>query len=482
MEGLKVGAMKIHYIIVSLVFVTPSMVVAADLPYREQTEAEVCAGERYIDPADMQEKIGVKNCTVDMDAIRCSSITATDCVVMAPLKAVAVSELDPGIIEAGKKVLGVTGTADESYQNPACSAPAQQHCQVVSPFKSVNMAAVTENNIKDGISLLGLTGKFGDPDPMPDCSASVTVSCFVKGQFMAVASNELQPGHIRNGIVLAGIAGDFPSAASPLDSANDNLVQLSPTHFNDLIASGHSFRFYDSKGVEHVVSGSNQLVASNIAENQVLFGIAGTAKPRQDIDFTKVRKKAGLLGGQGQLKTNCRNAFPEGVSNVSFNPSIADDGNTRATKFKWGDETRCYEELWENVTKDNADNLIACTNSNRICVYRNIITGLRWRKDPDKNQTTRDAAAQNCASITDSDGSPWRLPTHKELLQAYVHGIRYIAPGAGFLDPAQEYWTSSSRPSDISSQNCYSSYVKLSNGENKCGVNTNVTFNSMCVK
>lgn len=474
--------MKNGYILVSFLVISPALLAADDLPYREQPASEVCAGLRYIHPSDMKVRLGTKNCLADVAAFQCQSSGDSDCLVMAPLKAVAKTEIDPGIIRAGKNVLGVTGTVDETYHNPQCSHELQHDCQVNLPYRAVAASAVIPGNFKDGVAVFGFTGSYSDPDPVIDCSLSLDQGCFVTGRFIAVAKAELLPEHIKNTELIGNVAGQYPSASFPLESANPGLAKLTSANFATKLASSATFRFYDGHGGEHTATGSASLRPENIAAGQSLFGVVGTAQPMTTLDFAKVRYRDDLYSGQGSLKMDCRNAFAHAHNLVSSFPTIDDASNIAATNYKWGEGTRCNDELWQNVTTDTGGNLVACTNSDPVCEYRNIVTGLTWRKDPHKTEHTRDEAAQKCADIVVTDGKPWRLPTHRELQQAYVHRIRYIAPGAGFLDAAKNYWTSSSRPASDPTINFSSTYVNLGSGVNNGFTTATEKLNYLCVK
>lgn len=474
--------MKNGYILVSFLVISPALLAADELSYREQPASDVCAGLRYIHPSDMKVRLGTKNCLADVAAVTCKHSGDSGCLVMAPLKAVAKIELNPSIIRAGKTVLGVTGTVDETYHNPKCRRDLQLGCQVKAPYRAATASAVIPGNFKDGVAMLGVIGSYRDPDPVIDCSLSLDQGCFVTGRFIAVAKAELLPENIKNTKLIGNVAGQYPSPAFPLASANPSFAKLTSANFAAQLASSAAFRFYDGHGIEHTATGSASLKAENIATGQSIFGLTGTAQPATAIAFNKVRYRADLYSGKGNLKMDCRNSFPNAHNLVSSFPTIDDASNIAGTKYKWGEETRCNGELWENVTKDAGGNLVACTNANPVCEYRNIVTGLRWRKDPHKTEHTRDEAAQKCAAIAVTDGKPWRLPSHKELQQAYVHRIRYIASGAGFLDAAKNYWTSSSRPASDPTINYTSTYVNLGSGVNNGFTTTTEKLNYLCVK
>lgn len=469
-------------IYIFLVLWTPSVLIGDPLPYREQLEADVCEGVRYINPAQMKIMVGTKKCLVDASQLKCATSGETGCVAMAPFQAVALSSIDPTIIKKGESILGVIGTLDDTYQNPACKADMQTECQVTAPFKAAAAAQIVSGNFKDGEPVLGLTGSYSDPNPVANCTESLSADCFVAGRFKAVANAELLPGHIKTGIKIGATTGTFPSVASPLPTGNASQPQLMATTFNELLAKSTSFTFYDSHGNEYLQRGSANLKAFNIAHNETIFGVSGTAQPLQNIEFDKVRMRADLYGGQGKMKTDCRNGFPSGTAPNKFHPSIADDGSSKPPVFKGKADNSCHEELWENVTENSNGDVVACENSKPVCEYRDKQTRLIWAKDRHKTHITRDQAAAKCAQLATTENKPWRLPTHKELLQAYVHGISYIAPGAGFLDKSQRYWSSSKMITADPAKTLISTYLVPGSGKTFGFSNPSETANYMCVR
>jgi hypothetical protein len=115
------------------------------------------------------------------------------------------------------------------------------------------------------------------------------------------------------------------------------------------------------------------------------------------------------------------------------------------------------------------------------------ITGLWWSKS--QSTAAWDAAWANCQNLDHNGVTGWRLPTQKELMEAYIHGIR-SAVSINWITQASLnswYWTGSSN--SASSGNGWG--VGLATGYTyntsiTCGVNAYATKNTtnayVCVR
>lgn len=449
---------------------------------RQQEEKDVCEGVRYIHPADMEAKVGTKKCLKDLAAVNCKDEGQQGCVVRAPFRAVDNASLDPTKIRSQAKISDVTGTMTAASANPTCTASQQTDCQVTEPMRAYNKAGLVNTIIKSGMTVLGVKGKYVDPNDIAPCSATVTTNCHVTGTYVAVSKEQLTPANIKKGVTIGSVTGDYPSTSHELNVTQPSLPNLSLANFAAAVAGNETYVYFDRNGDQHSLTGVD-IKAPQVKENETIFGVKGTAKALVPPDYRKLRQKASLYGGKGLLKLDCRNAFPTGHDMAKSFPSIDDSGPTKATNYKWDATTRCDTELWEDVSKDENGDKMPCTASKTDCVYRNIVTGLLWRKDATKDAIKFTAAKERCQNIAVTDGKNWRLPTHRELLQAYVHRIRYVGDGQQFLDGSGSYWTSSSLVHAHSNFSMDDMGVNLAQGEAKGGTPRNSQdFKVLCVK
>lgn len=448
-----------------------------DLPLIELPPSEVCEGVSYVHPGEMKEYAGTRSC-VNLQDHRCQGAADDACYVTAPYQAVAKSAIDAEKIKEGVTIGGVHGTYSLQSANPPCMSTGQSSCQTSSAYPAMDSTLLIPGNIKSGHTLFGIAGSY--TDPTVNCSNSNREGCYVTSSFVAVKKALLKPENIKSNQIIGGVLGAFPSATYPLASPAE--ADLTPTNFYDNVTSAASFGFFDAYGQHYTMTGQ-PLTANDIAKDVTVFNITGTAEPFTPPDFNHLRLNPALYGGQGKLKLDCRNAFASGHdTSASIYPSVDDASNTEATNLKWGADKQCGQELWENVTPDGNDGIADCTNQSNPCVYRNTVTQLMWLNDASKSKRSFNDAKNYCEGFAVEGLSDWRLPTHRELLQAYVHGLRYVATDIGFVDPSQWYWTSSSRPASETAPEFVIQQIKPADGNTQGGIDITVgTFNTICV-
>jgi hypothetical protein len=88
------------------------------------------------------------------------------------------------------------------------------------------------------------------------------------------------------------------------------------------------------------------------------------------------------------------------------------------------------------------------------------ITGLSWSKL--QTSAIWNVAWSNCQSLNYSGQTGWRLPTQKELMEAYTHGIRSAARTNWMTEANMNngFWSGSSM--SLGTTNAW--YVNLANG------------------
>ncbi len=200
-----------------------------------------------------------------------------------------------------------------------------------------------------------------------------------------------------------------------------------------------------------------------------------------------------MSGVTGKLKVNCRNAVRltgTGSFDNSTSPAAAgsdiwdtiDDyyGLPASTDFPstWfvaenycgGVEAAAGDDnVWKDVTTTNGTTASTCAGTSANCTMKDKISGLSWSKS---NRTmagantlvTWQAAVTYCNASTynGQTAGSWRLPTQKELLNAYEHGISSAASAnwMSLVNMRDSFWSASSR-SDIPD---YKWFVLLANG------------------
>jgi len=195
-------------------------------------------------------------------------------------------------------------------------------------------------------------------------------------------------------------------------------------------------------------------IAGNIKSGVTIAGVSGTyigVAP----DPWDVRVGTTVNGVTGKLKVNCRNRVNSaifnydgpiggiGLSAVNSGTAIdiwdtIDDMNNGSAGLPpsivtaWGTNTDCGgvgtavdDNVWTDVTTTAGGVASSCTATATRCTMKDKITGLWWSKL--QSPSTWDVALSTCDSLDYNGYTDWRLPTQKELMEGYTHGIRSAA-------------------------------------------------------
>ena len=165
------------------------------------------------------------------------------------------------------------------------------------------------------------------------------------------------------------------------------------------------------------------------------------------IDPWDLRSGRTMAGITGALKTNCRNGvnnlynfdgFLSGLTIDAAATGVRDDFWDTIDDFDWpmqpirkvadwSDDTFCDSTTFADVTThDGGKTFTTCNNS--VCIYRDKITEIEVTdRRVGGVSTTWSSALLYCAQST-YGGYPagsWRLPTQKESMSLYNHGLNY---------------------------------------------------------
>jgi hypothetical protein len=100
------------------------------------------------------------------------------------------------------------------------------------------------------------------------------------------------------------------------------------------------------------------------------------------------------------------------------------------------------DATWKDVSIAVGANQPGCAPNPGNCTMKDKITGLFWSEQKSSGSSWANAIFM-CDALVHNGASDWRLPTHKEMLEAYSHGFRNIASDTliprGQLNSA--FWT-----------------------------------------
>jgi hypothetical protein len=423
-----------------------------DYPLIGLPPEQVCNGQKYygIDGALME---GFKQCTVTLPP-NCGPGVQTACIATNAYVAVDISALNPGIIKKGVTLFGVLGKFPSSEYR-------LDEAVMVDDLTSTNMLAklssgtqfeffdstgtsyyatgdtnLASPNIANSVSVLGVSGS-ATLEGHSNCSSDAQTGCVATPSFKAVDMNLLKPAFVKTGYSVGSVTGQYPSLSFPLEGAS-NVKDLTQVTFHSDVASADQFEFFDSKGNRQVSQGDADLIASNIKEHVIVFGVLGSLSnsgPAVTPDPWDIR--AGVVVGSvtGRLKTNCRNSVNTALFN--FDGSLASLGNTgvlTGTQPDWWDTMSDQDNSgaflpqnfptgWSNNNYCDDQNweLVSCP-STAECLVKDKLSGLTVTHKAGTAKTWANAV-RLCDAATFNGQLDWRVPTLKEALTMFSNGL-----------------------------------------------------------
>jgi hypothetical protein len=353
----------------------------------------------------------------------------------------------------GVTVLGVNGTATTGFSND-CSANGQVSCVTTNTFKAFDFAELVSGNIKKDVIIGGVRGEYPSSSyPLPNSAGADLTSATFNTQLKSNAvfqyfgsdgtrytgtGSPIDPWDLRIGKNFAGVDGKLKSscrnrAFSPSVRTLSGSITISPPSSPVLIsASNHGL--YNGNQVN--ITFSNTTIGLNsgayfvINANPSSFQISNS-----DTSSTAISAYAST---STTLTATISSAFRPTTS--YDNLVTTDDQNGWTSTFPnnriltWPDATDCFgvdtmatgdeENIWKDVTTSNGTAPSTCSATQANCTIQDKMTNLWWSKSFSINKW--DNAWQICMDSTHNFKTDWRLPTQKELLEAYTHSIRSV--------------------------------------------------------
>lgn len=326
-------------------------------------------------------------------------------------------------------------------------------------YNFVSQGNLTPENIRHGASIFGVDGK-PPQGSKPLCQGSGQVLCQAEGSFVAAQLSRLTAGNIKKNVTIGTVKGDFPSDTYPLTSVDGDKI-LKPSNFDEAVTSSEPYVYFDSVGQKHTFHGSESLDGGNIKNGITLYGEQGKL---YDFDANLLQPKniriGRTIGGVvGTLKDNCRNQAKLSFYNYTGNGAANGTGylNTILEKYHptdnpWPgeDRYRCDETNWEDIT--NINGLQGCSSLSYKCVFRDKTSRLLWAGISANSTETLSSLNTRCSQADYGGFTDWKIPSHDELMQAYIHGIAFLdnkIPNANVFSTLTHWWSRS--PTDNTS-------------------------------
>ena len=426
----------------------------------------------------------------------CSADGGVGCVAIGPTYAAAVTVGAASKILSGQSVAGIAGNvtlpqAGKVYTGIAYGVLGNGSTGSLTLPSVVDVLAGSAPYGDPGSSLTpamanrgswALTAAFPGAGYYSGISAAPVAGSMLTGTTVnAVAGTidltNLTEGNIKNGTTIAGVAGLYPNATYKLPSAGA-AAGLTNATFDAKVKSAIPFEYWTEAGAREQSAGDVDITAANIANGVSVFGLTGTltggSTPPNAWD---VRVGTVINGVTGKLKVNCRNRVRSALYNYDGAVgSIPNTGvATGSTNYDYWDTIEDYNggatglptsvvtgwtnndcggketvlddaNVWKDITTTDGTTASNCATTTANCTMKDKITGLHWSKMRSASQTWS-VAINTCDALIHNSQSDWRLPTQKELMEAYTHGI-WSAASANWMTEfdmsANYFWSGSS--------------------------------------
>ena len=442
----------------------------------------------------------------------CSADGGVGCVAIGPTYAAAVTVGAASKILFGQSVAGIAGNvtlpqAGKVYTGIAYGVLGNGSTGSLTLPSVVDVLAGSAPYGDPGSSLTpamanrgswALTAAFPGAGYYSGISAAPVAGSMLTGTTVnAVAGTidlaNLTEGNIKNGTTIAGVAGLYPNDTYTLPSAGST-ADLENANFDAQVKAVTAFEYWNSAGAHQTGAGDADITAGNIKAGVSIFGLSGTLEAAVAPNAWDVRVGTTINNVVGKLKVNCRNRVNNTIYNydgsVGFITNGAvitasgstdydywdtiDDYNNGVSGLPpgivtaWGNNTDCGgvetgaddANVWKDVTTAGIG-AATCVGSPEKCTMKDKITGLHWSKTQSASQTWSQAI-NTCDALNFNGQTDWRLPTQKELMEAYTHGIRSAASVNWITEGnmINNFWSGSS----VSGSTGSAWYVILANG------------------
>ena len=411
----------------------------------------------------------------------CSSDGAASCLLTgaAPysmIKAVDSSLFDSSKIIAGTTIAGITGTAIIPAN---CAASGGSGCTLPTyssapGLKSVRVDSTTESSL---------------PTTLTACASNGATGCLLTGSspyttIKAVDNSLFDSSKIVSGTTIAGVSGSvvLPSAwelrfdstvgsvtgLAKHDCRNSSNTSIQnealPVLMNQPASGSSNFTGTNSFSVGNrvrLISVNGATLATNFASGSLYY--VTNSSDSNNVYLSATSGGAAISAGSvptgqvalswiGDTTLDVWDTVDDWNNNTSMPTTIP------TTLASWTSNKVCYgtttslsaSQIWLDVTTTgDGTTSSTCATSSANCSYRDKVTDLEFSKSSGTTLTWPEAVL-HCNSLTHNGKSGWRLPTQKELQQAYIHGIRSAA-GANFSTTLSTvHWSSTTDASDYS--------------------------------
>ena len=350
--------------------------------------------------------------------------------------------LELGKISSSVTIAGQTGTM------PNCMNDNQIGCYTTTNNPAVIKSQVIADKMKSTMTIAGVTGVI------VDCVSDGNDSCLLNGGLKAADSGVYGPADIKFGKTIGGVAGSIPNCSADGDGGCLLAGTLKA-------AETSNYGPADVKAGKTIagISGSIQTCSSDGQGSCIVDGSTHVSADKANAVPNNIRVGVTLGGAVGRIKVNCKNRGNTSISDFNADSAIdiwetIDDWNNNFLNGNLVSPTGFTAENVCDATNEwmkmgtGGSTAGACNEFADQCVMKDKNSYSKW-SELAVNDLTFVAAQTHCTGLNFGGISNWRVPTQKELMQAYVNGIA-TTNNQFFVDLSQTtaVWSSTSSSSN----------------------------------
>ncbi|MCX6119306.1 MAG: DUF1566 domain-containing protein [Proteobacteria bacterium] len=440
-----------------------------------------------------------------------------------PLKAIDYDNISANAakVRSGTTFGGVAGSLAD------CSTNGAQGCVTTATYQSGDLTNLTAGNIKSGVTIAGQAGDF--PSATYTLSGASVTADLENANFDAQVKSatafeywtsagvrqtgagdvDIVAGNISNLVTVFGTTGSLagPVAPNSWDVRVGTVINGVTGKLKVNCRNGATLGTFDQSEYPKTATADHTtdtltVTAHGWSDNQTVRLIYGSDPTGLDYSTTYYVRNS--TANTLQLSTTSGgapidfSANGSGMSVIRWGNAVTDiwdllddeGGYASAvpTYTGWSSSNQCGgieataddANVWKDVTTTgDGSTASTCTATAAHCSFKDKMSGQEWHK-PDTSGRSWPDSVSYCDSLSYNGKTDWRLPTQKELMEAYSHGMKSTADSTNWITSANfyaNYWTATTGSTYIIS----ASWMTLANGSFS-GSNKTASNRAICVR
>lgn len=233
-------------------------------------------GSAVARPVDCNGHDGV-GCVADASYPAYKKADLTEAVVKKGVTIGTVTGIFPSGVP-GSRLAGSSATADLTADNFANNVANTSNVEFWDSAGNHHIVSgdsdLAAANILSGVTIFGIAGTM---TVQPASCGPATRDCLTTLTHPSYDASVVTAAVIKNGVTIGEVTGGYPSNTHKFGDST-NMTELVGANFNDLMAGGTTFEYWDSAGNRFTAVGDSDLVASNIRKDTGIFGVLGTTE------------------------------------------------------------------------------------------------------------------------------------------------------------------------------------------------------------